>query len=109
MVANKVFIAIPNTTAAPNAIRLCAPAPVANNKGITPSTKAKDVIRIGRKRTCPASKAASLIELPFGTEITGKFHNQNTILCRKRNQQDYTDLRINTDWSSHNQTANHGT
>ena len=64
MVANKVFIAIPNTTAAPNAIRLCAPAPVANNNGITPSTKAKDVIRIGRKRTCPASKAASRIELP---------------------------------------------
>ena len=53
MVANKVFMAIPNTTAAPNAIRLCAPAPVANNKGITPNTKAKEVIRIGRKRTCP--------------------------------------------------------
>ena len=64
MVANKVFMAIPNTTAAPNAIRLCAPAPVANNKGITPNTKAKEVIRIGRKRTCPASKAAYLIELP---------------------------------------------
>ena len=47
-----------------DAIRLCAPAPVANNKGITPNTKAKEVIRIGRKRTCPASKAASLIELP---------------------------------------------
>ena len=41
MVANKVFIAIPNTTAAPNAIRLCAPAPVAKNNGITPSTKSK--------------------------------------------------------------------
>ena len=51
MVANKVFIAIPNTTAAPNAIRLCAPAPVANNNGITPSTKAKDVIKPQDDRT----------------------------------------------------------
>ena len=59
-----VFIAIPNTTAAPRAMRLSAPAPVANSKGITPNTKAKDVIKIGLNRTCPASYAASLIEFP---------------------------------------------
>ena len=39
MVAKIVFTAIPNTTAAPSATRLPAPAPVANNNGITPSTK----------------------------------------------------------------------
>ena len=34
---------------------LPAPAPVANSNGITPNTKVNEVIRIGRKRTCPAS------------------------------------------------------
>ena len=41
-----------------------APAPVAKSKGMTPNTKANEVIRIGRKRTCPASKAESRIGLP---------------------------------------------
>ena len=62
--ANIVLIAIPNTTAAPKDIRLAAPAPVAKSKGMTPNTKANEVIRIGRKRTCPASKAESRIGLP---------------------------------------------
>lgn len=44
------LIAIPKTTAVPKAIREAAPAPVANNIGITPNTKAKAVIIIGRKR-----------------------------------------------------------
>ena len=64
IVANIVLIAIPNTTAAPKDIRLAAPAPVAKSKGMTPNTKANEVIRIGRKRTCPASKAESRIGLP---------------------------------------------
>ncbi len=29
--------------------------------------------------------------------VTGKLDNQNTVLGRERNQQDDTDLRINTD------------
>ena len=52
--SNKVFSAIPNTTAAPSATRLPAPAPVAKSNGITPNTNASDVIRIGRRRICPA-------------------------------------------------------
>ena len=80
IVANIVLIAIPNTTAAPKDIRLAAPAPVAKSKGMTPNTKANEVIRIGRKRTCPASKAESRIGLPSFPEIPGELYDQDTIL-----------------------------
>ena len=59
-----MLIAIPNTTAVPRARRLFAPVPVANRSGMTPKTKAKEVMRIGRKRMWPASFAASRIDFP---------------------------------------------
>ena len=61
----KAFMAMPNTTAAPRAVRLPAPGPVANSIGITPNTNAKAVIMMGRKRICPASCAAWIIGTPF--------------------------------------------
>jgi hypothetical protein len=60
-VPNTAFTAIPNTTAAPKLMRLAAPAPVANNIGITPNTNANDVIIIGRNLTRPAFIDASRI------------------------------------------------
>ena len=61
----KAFIAMPNTTAVPSSIRLLAPAPVANIIGITPNTKARAVIMIGRKRITPASWADCLMLFPL--------------------------------------------
>ena len=59
-----VLIAIPKTTVAPNAMRLLAAAPVENSNGMTPNTKASEVIKIGRSRPWPASVAESWIDLP---------------------------------------------
>ena len=78
IVANIVLIAIPNTTAAPKDIRLAAPAPVAKSKGMTPNTKANEVIRIGRKRDTAESSIASRIT--FLSEIPGELYDQDTIL-----------------------------
>ena len=50
---------MPANTAVPSDWRISAPAPVATASGATPSMKAKDVIRIGRKRSTQASKIAS--------------------------------------------------
>ena len=41
------------------------------------------------------------------TEIAGELYNQNTILCRQCHKQDNTDLCIDADWCSHDETANH--
>jgi multidrug efflux pump len=57
--ANGVAANIPPSTPRPTAFWLAAPAPVEVAKGTTPSTKAKDVIRIGRKRRRAASRVAS--------------------------------------------------
>ena len=60
----KEVINIPAKTAIPNEIRLAAPAPVDMTNGKTPRIKANEVMRIGRKRTLPASRAASAIGFP---------------------------------------------
>lgn len=63
-VPSNVLSVIPNTTAVPNDTRLAAPAPVANTNGMTPNIKAKEVIKIGRNLTRPASIDASVMDLP---------------------------------------------
>src|SRR6266849_6795231 len=50
---------MPKKTAVPSAWRISAPAPVASASGTTPKMKAKDVIKIGRRRVRAASTAAS--------------------------------------------------
>ena len=55
---------MPLNTLMPSERRAFAPAPVARTSGSTPRMKAKDVIRIGRKRIRDASTAASRIGLP---------------------------------------------
>ena len=62
MVEMKVAASIPPKTPVPMEWRAPAPAPVAMMSGTTPSTNAKDVIRIGRKRRPAASMAASRSE-----------------------------------------------
>src|SRR5439155_484262 len=56
---------IPKNTPVPIECRLAAPAPLDVSNGATPSMKANDVIRIGRSRSRPASRAASLMERPW--------------------------------------------
>ena len=80
IVANIVLIAIPNTTAAPKDIRLAAPAPVAKSKGMTPNTKANEVIRIGRKRTSSGFQGGIPYRITFLSEIPGELYDQDTIL-----------------------------
>ena len=54
-----VAVTVPKNTAPPTASWLAAPAPEDNRSGITPSPKAKEVIRIGRIRSLAASAAAA--------------------------------------------------
>jgi len=55
---------MPLDTAMPIDLRELAPAPVASTSGITPRMKAKEVMRMGRKRARAASSAASMTGLP---------------------------------------------
>src|SRR5262249_46506630 len=64
IVAMKVAASMPPTTPVPIERRAPAPAPVAIMSGITPSTKASEVITIGRKRSRAAFSAASTALLP---------------------------------------------
>ncbi|OHB31113.1 MAG: hypothetical protein A2790_10710 [Phenylobacterium sp. RIFCSPHIGHO2_01_FULL_69_31] len=50
---------IPKNTAVPSAWRISAPGPLAITRGSTPTMKANEVIRIGRRCVCAASTAAS--------------------------------------------------
>jgi len=55
---------MPNTTAVPSTRRAPEPAPVAIASGTEPKMKAKEVIRIGRRRRRAPSIAASTSGLP---------------------------------------------
>ena len=56
---------IPAMTAVPRIRREAAPAPAAIQSGTQPRMKAKEVMRIGRRRSLAPSSAASASDLPF--------------------------------------------
>ena len=56
---------IPPITALPITWREIAPAPVALQSGTQPKINAKEVIRMGRRRSLAPSRAASAYDLPF--------------------------------------------
>src|SRR5258708_7733318 len=62
--ARNVALNIPPITPLPTAFSLPEPAPLAIARGSTPRTNASDVIRIGRRRKCAASMAASIADFP---------------------------------------------
>src|SRR5690606_30451335 len=62
--ASGVAASMPPSTPRPTAFWLAAPAPLAVTRGTTPRMKAKDVIRIGRKRSRAASMAESARPAP---------------------------------------------
>src|SRR5580704_5939322 len=57
--ARQVEASMPENTVMPMDLRALAPAPVASTSGSTLRMKAKEVIRIGRKRACAPAIAAS--------------------------------------------------
>ena len=60
-----VAASMPPMTTVPRMRRDTAPAPLANHNGVEPRIKAKEVIRIGRKRIRAPVSAASTRDLPF--------------------------------------------
>ena len=66
---NSVPIIIPAVIINPMLKRLLAPAPDAITRGQTPSTVAKVVIRIGRRRNDAASTTASLRSMPCSASL----------------------------------------
>ena len=63
-VAMKVAASMPPNTPVPIERRAAAPAPLANTRGVTPSTKASEVMTMGRKRRRAALRAASMGDMP---------------------------------------------
>jgi len=66
-IAKEVADNIPPNTVQPMVLRDSAAAPLANAKGKTPRMKAREVIIIGRKRNCTASKVAGTKSIPLST------------------------------------------
>ena len=82
---------IPNSTAVPSDCRISAPAPVATASGVTPRMKAREVIRIGRRRVRAACTAA------FFLLLAGKFHDQDGVLGSQSDEHDEADLGQDVD------------
>ena len=85
---------IPPITVEPRIRRATAPEPVANHNGKSPKMKAKEVIRIGRKRKRAPSSAASSKRFAFFVFGLGEFDNQNGIFRGEADEHDQTDLRV---------------
>src|SRR5215813_2043459 len=88
MSPNAVTPIMPENTAVPSARRSSAPAPIATTSGNTPSTKASDVMMIGRSR---GGEAVA----PLVLELLGEFDDQDRVLRRQRDQHDEAHLREN--------------
>ena len=64
-----VAASIPTMTTVPRMRREAAPEPVAIQSGTHPRMNAKEVIRIGRKRSVAPSSAASTTSFPFSSSF----------------------------------------
>lgn len=74
-----IATSIPKNTPVPIPWRLADPGPLAKTSGSIPSTKASDVITIGRNRRWAARMAASSLH-PFFDLHLGELHDQDSIL-----------------------------
>ncbi len=70
--ARAISPGIPPMIPVPMEWRELAPTPVATARGRTPSTKAREVMMIGRSRISPASMVASMSERPWRRRSTAK-------------------------------------
>ena len=85
---------MPPITTVPSACWLLALAPAAITIGATPKTKARPVIRIGRKRSWQASIVASLERLALLAQRLGEFDDQDAVLGGKPDDGDDADGEI---------------
>ena len=94
--ASSVAAFIPPKTAVPSERREAALAPVATNSGTTPRMKAKDVIRIGRKRRRAACSAASRTDMcSFSRLSLANSTIRMAFLAAETDQRHDADLRVN--------------
>ena len=77
----KVTPSMPLKTATPRARRISAPAPWASTSGMTPKMKASEVIKIGRKRSRLAVKAASRGDGALFPLLLGELDDQDRVLA----------------------------
>ena len=92
--ATKVATSMPPTTPVPIERRAPAPAPVDSISGSTPSTKASEVMTIGRKRRRAALSAASVGALALEEALLREFHDQDRVLRRQADQHHQADLEV---------------
>ena len=84
--ASSVPLIIPPNTPVPIACCVLSLAPLASISGTTPNVKAREVIRIGRKRSFAAVNVASIRLFPSLHQLSRELDNQNRILGGKSNQ-----------------------
>src|ERR1700722_6682315 len=85
---------MPPITAVPIIWRATEPAPVAIHSGTQPRMNAKEVIRIGRKRSLAPSSAASTRGLPFSYCSLANFTIRIAFFAAQADQHHQADLRI---------------
>ena len=85
---------IPPMTVEPSTRRETAPEPWQTTMASSRQMKAKDVIRIGRRRKLRAFERGIDQRFAFLVFGLGKFDNQDGVFGRQTNEHDHTDLRI---------------
>ena len=94
IVAMKVAASMPPTTPVPIERRAPAPAPVASISGSTPSTKASEVITIGRKRSRAALQRGLDRALALEEALLRELDDQDRVLRREADQHHQADLEV---------------
>ena len=84
---------MPPNTPVPIDWRAPAPAPVALTSGNTPSTKASEVMMMGRSRNRAASMAASAALRPLRGILRGELDNQDGVFRRQPDQHHQANLK----------------
>ncbi len=100
---------IPPTAVVPMVRLPIAPGPVATTNGIRPAMKAKEVIRIGRKRNFPPSMAASLRVSALLAPLHREFDDQDRVLAEQTDQHDQTNLGVDVVGQPHDLQEQEGT
>ena len=78
----------------PSAWRTSAPAPLASISGTTPMMKAKEVIRIGRRRRRAACNTADdRVMALLVLQMLGELDDQDRVLAGEADEHDEADLR----------------
>ena len=92
--AMQVAVSMPPMTAVPITLRATAPEPEAMARGTHPRIKAKEVMRIGRRRK-PGAFQGRIRNIPALLVLDlGKLHDKNGVFGRQPDEHDEADLGI---------------